>query len=198
MSKKAFNPLDIVSKAFGRLSVISYAEKKKGYYFYWCFCECGNVSCKERYNLISGNTKSCGCLRKKMPTEELVLRMIRSCMINRCHSPGDTRYKSYGGRGIKVCKRWRNSYVDFREDMGYRPSDKHSIGRIDNNKGYSPDNCRWETRKQQQRNMRSNTKITFQGKTMCIAEWAEELGIRANTISTRLHRNWSIERALTT
>jgi len=118
-------------------------------------------------------------------------------MIQRCHNQNDSRYSRYGGRGISVCERWRDSFEAFFKDMGRRPSPQHSIDRIDNEKGYSPENCRWASRKEQARNTRESRILTLGGKSMTIAEWAEVTGIPAHTIHSRLSRGQSVTDALT-
>jgi len=117
-------------------------------------------------------------------------------MINRCTNPNVPAYKSYAGRGIMVCERWRK-FENFLEDMG-ECHPKMSIERIDNNLGYSKDNCKWATATEQSRNRRSNIVLTFRGKTKCAEEWGIELGIGANAIRRRIHSGWDVERALTT
>lgn len=111
-------------------------------------------------------------------------------MLSRCRNKRNPKYPGYGGRGITVCDEW-SSFKKFYEDMGKRPAPEYSIDRIDNNSGYSKANCRWATRKQQQNNMRTNRWITDGYKTMTVAQWADELGIKPNTIVTRLKRGWS-------
>lgn len=118
-------------------------------------------------------------------------------MINRCLSSNNIAYKRYGGVGITVCKRWLDIKY-FIEDMGLRP-DKTTLERIDNDKGYSKENCRWATRIEQARNMKTNNVLTLNGETMCLVEWAEKLNIKRSTLSMRIHTHkWSIEKALTT
>jgi hypothetical protein len=121
-------------------------------------------------------------------------------MIDRCYNGNASYYPKYGGRGIKVCDRWLGDkgFQNFLEDMGRKPSPKHSIDRIDNNAGYSPENCRWATAKEQGRNTRWNVNFTYAGKTQCIEAWAEEFRINSATLSGRIRRGWSFERALTT
>lgn len=121
-----------------------------------------------------------------------------SGMKNRCISPNDISYPNYGGRGIAVCDRWRDSFESFLADMGRRPSPNHSIDRIDNTGNYEPGNVRWATRTEQQRNLRSNRLLTFNGETRCMADWAGETGLSPQVISYRLKIGWSIERTLTT
>jgi len=118
-------------------------------------------------------------------------------MVARCNCPSNPAYHKYGGRGIKVCQRWMQ-FENFFADMGHRPPGK-SLDRIDNDGDYSPENCRWATAKEQSRNKRTNKLVTFNGKTMCIAEWAEHLGMKMHTLYRRLCvANWPVERALTT
>lgn len=120
-------------------------------------------------------------------------------MKQRCSNPNAKGWHNYGGRGICVCKVWRQSFRTFLIDMGTKPSPHHSIDRINNDGDYEPKNCRWATYKQQHRNRRNNTLITFDGMALCIAEWAERTGISSQCILDRIHnRGWSIERALTT
>lgn len=108
-------------------------------------------------------------------------------MVRRCHDPEYPRYDDYGGRGVFVCARWREDWKNFRDDMGYPPEGK-SIDRIDNNGPYSPENCRWATRSEQQRNRRDNVLLTFGGKTLTRIGWAEETGIGYETIKARMKR----------
>lgn len=120
-------------------------------------------------------------------------------MVDRCTNPNACEFKNYGGRGIVVCDSWRHSFPNFLSDMGHRPSRKHSIDRIDNSLGYCPENCRWATIVTQARNRRNNRILTHDGKSMCIAEWAEATGIRQANIVNRINNlGWSVERALTT
>lgn len=116
-------------------------------------------------------------------------------MMNRCGNQKDRNWPNYGGRDITVCDRWRD-FLNFLEDMG-EPPEGTTLDRIDNEKGYTPRNCRWATPKQQARNRRTNTMLSFRGRTMCVAEWAEELGWSQVCIISRLERGWTIERTLT-
>ena len=116
-------------------------------------------------------------------------------MRRRCNNPNDKRYDRYGGRGIKVCDRW-DSFESFRLDMGEPPTGEHTIERIDYNKGYSPSNCRWATVKEQANNKSNNRQITAFGRTMNLAQWAEDTGIKREAIAARLRRGWSSEDAV--
>jgi hypothetical protein len=99
-------------------------------------------------------------------------------MICRCENRNAADYPRYGGRGIRVCERWRSSVEQFMADMGPRPTAKHSIERIDVNGNYEPANCRWATMDEQARNKRSNIRVTFEGRTLCLKEWSRELGVK--------------------
>jgi hypothetical protein len=105
--------------------------------------------------------------------------------------------KRYGGAGIKVDEKWVKSFLSFYKDMGPRPSNKHTLDRIDNNRGYSAENCRWATRKEQANNRKNNKIIRFNGVDKSLAEWEKHTGLLAGTIWNRLDRGWSIEDALT-
>lgn len=115
-------------------------------------------------------------------------------MKQRCTNRNCAEWKNYGARGIMFCDEWL-SFSQFYEDMG--PANGKSLGRIDNNKGYFPDNCRWETSKQQTRNKRNNVLITHNGKTQTVADWAQEVGIKAQTIYCRILAGWNPILAIT-
>lgn len=120
------------------------------------------------------------------------------CMLSRCRNPKDPFFANYGGRGIKVCERWR-SVVAFFEDMGPRPSPKHSIERIDNDGDYEPGNCKWATIDEQARNRRrpkGRTLLTYGGKTQSLTRWAEDLGVSRELIGMRLRRGKTVGQAL--
>jgi hypothetical protein len=117
-------------------------------------------------------------------------------MRRRCNDPNIWNYKNYGGRGITVCERWL-TYANFLADMGRRPTPKHTIDRIDNDTGYSPDNCRWATAVEQQRNNRRTHFLTYNGQTHCIRDWAKIVGLTEDAIGCRIHRGWSVEDTLT-
>lgn len=117
-------------------------------------------------------------------------------IVQRCCNPNNNRYADYGGRGIRLFPAWRLSYALFIKDVGRRFKGA-TIERIDNNQGYVPGNVRWATRREQQRNMRSNRWLEFGDEIRTVTEWANHLGVRPQTITTRLSRGWSVERTLT-
>lgn len=154
---------------------------------------------------------SCGCYRNERAAETGQLRakhnlsykpeyFIWHNMIDRCYNTSNPRYHRYGERGIIVCDRWlgENGVSNFYEDLGPRPSSDYTIEREDNDGNYEPDNCRWATRAEQNRNNSRNQLLTFNGKTLCIADWVEETGITRAAIVKRLKLGWSVERTLTT
>jgi hypothetical protein len=118
-------------------------------------------------------------------------------IVTRCTKPTAQQFRDYGGRGITICDRWRASFEDFLADMGERPGPGYSVEREDNDGPYSPDNCRWATAKEQVRNRRNTHFLTLNGVTKSLQEWAEELGISARTLYTRIFAyGWPVERAL--
>jgi hypothetical protein len=118
-------------------------------------------------------------------------------MIKRCHRPTASDYSRYGGRGITVCDRWRNSFLAFLEDVGPLPSPKHSIDRADGSRGYEPGNCRWATPTEQARNTSRNRVITWRGEARPLSEWCELLDLPYGVIFSRIHAcGWPVEEAL--
>lgn len=123
---------------------------------------------------------------------------IWAAIKTRCLNENATEYFRYGGRGITLCPEWKNSFSLFLQDMGMRPSKDYSIERIDNSRGYYPNNCKWATKIEQANNRRSNKLLTFNGKTQNMKQWSKELNISYVTLYQRLSKQkWSVERALT-
>lgn len=118
-------------------------------------------------------------------------------MRRRCYNPKRIEFNNYGGRGISVCDNWRLDFWAFARDMGEKPTPFHTLDRIDNNKGYSPANCRWATNKQQMRNTSRKLELTYNGTTKPLAYWAEVTGVKHQTLRSRIKRGWTAERALT-
>ena len=173
-----------------------------------CLCSCGNTTTVAFNSLKSGHTKSCGCLQRKSVSTHKKSRSrlykVWMDMRSRCGWKNGQDYKRYGQRGITVCDEWLNNFQAFNEwaiSSGYdetAPKGKCTLDRIDVNKGYSPENCRWVDAKTQANNRRDNKFITYNGETHTITEWAELCGINVRTLRSRLYRHrWSIEQALT-
>ncbi len=116
-------------------------------------------------------------------------------MKSRCYSPTSTSYDNYGAKGITVCTRWRDSFENFLQDIGEKPNKTYSIERINNAKGYFPENCRWATASEQNRNYGRNVFITYAGRRQCLADWANELAINKATLRYRLKAGWTVDDA---
>ena len=189
----------MTGQRFGRLTVVkpSLLDPIK-----WvCQCDCGKTKEINTYSLRHGRTQSCGCLhaencRARSTHGQSGTKIYRlwSMMLDRCNNPKSTFYSHYGERGIKVCSRW-NVFENFYTDMGERPAGK-SLDRIDNDKNYSPENCKWSTYREQNNNRRTNRMLTYQGKTQTLQQWSEELGLKYNTLQTRVQRGWPDHRVL--
>lgn len=201
--------IDLTNQIFGRLKVIARdSSNATGQTFWICRCDCGNHKSIASYSLKRGKSKSCGCLQKELASKKFTIHGhnrvgrkspeydIWGSMIQRCTNPNNKHYPHYGGRGITVCDRWRDSFESFIADVGNRPSPKHSIDRIENDKGYEPGNVRWATKKQQCRNQRSNRVLCIDGVSKCVTEWAESSGIPATAIYQRLNRGWNYSDAV--
>jgi len=162
------NKLNLAGQRVGRLTVISECGKSStsGAIIWLCQCDCGNTVNVYAANLKAGITQSCGCYKKELLKDKLTTHggtysleySPWKAMRKRCSNPNDIRYPLYGGRGIKVCDRW-NDFANFLSDMGPRPSHAHSIERINNNGNYEPDNCRWASPTEQERNTRGRKGI---------------------------------------
>lgn len=164
-----------------------------------CRCKCGEVSWVRVHALKTGTSKSCyTCYRTTHGMSGTRIYTIWCAMKRHCYTPATQDYFRYGGRGITVCDRWRDSFEAFYSDMGEPPLPKMELGRIDNNGNYYPENCRWETKKQQANNRRSNVTLTHEGITLTIAEWAERTGIGAPKLYYRYHRGLPVHEILAT
>lgn len=193
---------------FGRLRPTGKVEirefKSGSSKFIECRCDCGAVKFFQSAHLISGASKSCGCLRREATSKRRTahgmsktrLYYVWYSMKKRCINPKVEKYHCYGGRGISYCKEWE-TFEGFFNSMGNRPTEKHELDRIDCDGNYEPANCRWVTRKEQRRNTRRNRMITFNGQTLCLAEWADRLSINYGTLKSRFKNGWSTERAFT-
>lgn len=209
------NPEVPIGTRFGRLLTISrhIYGLGNGSARVWVHCDCGTEKLVIVVGLHRGTTASCGCLQRELQSVRARL-LIRhgytrtdsprmseyttwQNMITRCEDPKDRGFADYGGRGIRVCERWRWSFAAFIEDMGLKPSPAHSIDRKDNNGDYSPENCRWATRREQVNNRRTTVFLTVCGVRLPLTEWAERTGLKPGTIANRLFRGYSEAEAVT-
>lgn len=202
--------VDLIGKRFGRLVVVKRQGKQHSHVTWCCQCDCGMEVVIASNHLRTGHTVSCGCARVEsmavtgrsnrthghtiggVVTPEF---RVWTAMHNRCMNTKAQDYARYGGRGIRICSRWM-FFAHFFTDMGPRPSGT-SIDRYpDQNGHYEPSNCRWATPKEQSRNQRSNIVLTLDGRTQCAAGWAEECGLKADTVRHRIARGDSPSMAL--
>lgn len=194
--------IDVTGKSFGRLLVISWGGRdSRGETLWNCECECGKIVLIPVSHLKNG-TKSCGCLirdttrarfTKHGMTESPEYRAW-SGLIDRCEnsSSRNKSYKDYGGRGISVCLRWRESFENFLSDMGLRPSAGHSIDRIDCDGNYCPENCRWATASEQAFNKR-HRRLSLNGESLTVSQWSAKLGISRATLKWRIKAGLPVE-----
>lgn len=194
---------DLSGQRFGRWTVIEFIGV--GPTRWLCKCDCGVVRSVEAGNLKKGVSVSCGCFaiegkrarKLRHGRSGTTMHIIWSGMKSRCYNKNEPAYKNYGGRGIRMCDRWRNSFEAFLEDVGERPGPEYSIDRIDNDGNYEPGNVRWVTDKQQANNKRNNRILEHDGRSLTVAQWAKETGISGFVILGRLSRGWTVHDALT-
>jgi hypothetical protein len=182
-------------------------RNSRGEVLYNCSCKCGKQTTVTASRLLSGHTRSCGCLLIEV-TRQIFLKhgqtigrkrspehRVWQHMLGRCLCETDSAYKYYGERGIAVCQRWLD-FTNFYADMGPRPSPQHSIDRINVNGDYCPENCRWATNEQQANNKRRTLWLGYLGTYRPLTEWSKELGIAASCLRGRLYLGWSDEEVL--
>src|SRR4029077_7879504 len=207
--------VDLTGRVFGKLTVLglSHTEARKDkpnavLRFWLCRCAGGESIPNRGQDLASGRIISCRCVQRQQvaarmrthgdtgsPEHRAWKEMLRRCRNKHCRN-----YPNYGARGTKLCSRWTapaTGFANFLADMGRMPAQNMQLDRKRNNGHYTPANCRWATRKQQCRNKRNNRRITYNGVTLTVAEWAEKTGPPDGTLRDRLKR-WSVEKSLTT
>jgi len=205
---------DIAGLVFGKLSVVSYDKQNKhGASLWLCRCECGVEKVVSSNDLKTGNTVSCGCHRSQaLASGRAALHKASKThgksktrehhtwqnMIYRCHTESCPGFFRYGGKGIAVCQRWRDSFEAFLEDMGPRPHGSYSVDRIDGNGNYEPGNCRWATKQEQAINRKSTVMLEHNGETRTLTEWAKIVGLPKGTVSRRILKGLTAAQALDT
>lgn len=198
------SPLMQLGEVYNSFTVVSHADRgPKGGARVVCLCVCGKLKVVICSRIRTGHIKSCGCMKTERTREankthgqsrgdssKLGYSSWKS-MRMRCISPTYSSYPNYGGRGIRVCDRWLNSFENFLEDMGPRPSDQHSLDRIDNSGNYCPENCRWATVEQQVNNKRSSIYVEYGGEVLTVGQWAKKLNKCRETLRYRYHKGLS-------
>lgn len=200
---------DLTEQIFNRWTVIEFSHKGRNRECIWtCKCQCGKIGKIQGNQLTSGRSKSCGCLMREIQKQgrgkfaRHPLYRTWYMMIQRCTIPTSKGYEHYGGRGVTVCDRWRfgdgqqNGVKCFIDDMGERPLN-HTLERKDNDGNYEPSNCCWASPIEQHNNRRTNITLTFQGKTLTIAQWARELNVHVHLLRSRYKHGWSVDEMLT-
>lgn len=198
--------IDLIGQQFGRLTVVTRRDKNAadGGAVWVCLCECGNFSAVYTGHLRNGHTTSCGCVRDELVASVNLTHglshtpeyKIWRAMLQRCHDPSCNEYSNYGGRGILVGDRWRDSFENFYADMGPRPSAEYSIDRENNNDGYHPNNCRWATPEEQHNNKRTNIFHDVDGQRKTVAQLSREHNIPETTLRRRISKGMNAEEAL--
>lgn len=195
--------IDITGKKYGDLTALYYIKRGRSGGVWICRCDCGNEKGIRSHALRTGATKSCGCKSSQYRGEKMIRHghskkrnrtreySSWSAIISRCTNENDKFYSKYGGAGIFVCDRWL-LFDNFLEDMGIRPQGT-SIDRINNDDGYYKENCRWATRKEQQRNRSANRWFMFRGEMVIFVELCERFKINQSTVIARLKRGWGVE-----
>lgn len=192
---------------FGRLAVLDVFAKGSKLYYH-CICDCGKEAFVLKSDLTTGKTKSCGCLKKEVVRS---MRLAHGATTNRsrtpeyaawvsmrerCYNSKHISYKYYGERGVKVCDKWINSFTDFLADVGPRPSQKHSLDRINYDGDYEPSNCRWADWSRQNRNKTNIKKHLYEGRWLSLSDLMEFSTVPYSCLRKRLQMGWSVQEAL--
>lgn len=207
----SYADLDISGQKFGKLTAIKCVEKANYTSKWLCKCDCGNDKITRIDSLLSGRCRSCGCLNqnrkckhggaKNGKTERLY--HVWQDMKNRCYNKNIKHFDRYGGRGITVCEEWLRDYGKFREwaiNNGYDENANHgecTLDRINNNIGYSPENCRWVSMSIQDNNRSTNKYYEYSGESHTISDWCRKLGLNCRLVESRIERGWTFIEAIT-
>lgn len=196
-----------IGERFGRLVVIGDGGLNNDKHRLWlCRCDCGTMTTVLPSHARRGTKSSCGCYRRELATQlKLSHGYARTPEYGvwagikaRCYNPNKPSYVDYGGRGIRMCDRWRNSFSAFYEDMGHRPSPDLTIERIDNEGDYEPGNCVWAPRSVQSWNRRPTVWLEYKGRSINKRDASLIAGVPPDRIKQRLAKGWSVERAIET
>lgn len=195
--------VDLIGKTFGKFTVIggpvrSQWKSKRHLWLCRCSCGCGKEKLVSGGNLVSGKARG-GHIKHgfKRRDKQHPLYVLWSNMRNRCNNKNEKSYQYYGGRGIKVCSRW-DDFVNFKNDMGKRPSKTYSIDRIDNSGNYCPENCRWSTDVEQANNMTTNIMVSYKGKRMTLKQFAACANLPYPRVRFRYHKGLSLSEIIKT
>ena len=198
-----------VGQEYGKLTVKAIGTTDRHGLTLVCTCNCGHEKCKKETvkranNVLKGLTQTCGAgagsekyggASRSSPHRNTYRSWEH--MLDRCYNDKHPHYRYYGGRGISVCQRWKDSFVAFLADMGDRP-DGLTLERIETDLNYEPGNCKWATFTEQNRNKTNGTKLTFENETLSVTEWSERKSIPRSVLFSRINLGWSVERTLTT
>ena len=206
------NTENFIGKKYGKLKIVSLSYKKQKYtksgrkdgflYYFNCICECGNYIDVNLHDLTSSHTQSCGCYQKTQVSKKNKIHGLTTSSIfhiwtsmkQRCLNPNNKAYKNYGGRGITICDDWKNNFITFYDwamNNGYK--ENLSIDRIDNDGNYQPDNCRWVTRKEQNRNYRKNINVIYENTEYCLKDLSVKLNINYKYLHKKYKKGMKIE-----
>jgi hypothetical protein len=199
--------MDLGGRQFGRwtaLSLLTPVVKGKKRYVWVCRCDCGTEREVGQESLVHGRSKSCGCAQVKHGNARRVNGKVQvskeyRTWVNvktRCLNSASPQYRAYGGRGITMCERWQDSFEAFLADIGPAPGPEYSLDRISPDKGYEPNNCRWSTRYEQDRNRTDNRWLEYEGERITITDLAEKTGVDRRTIAARLELGATVEEAV--
>lgn len=198
--------LNVVGNKYGKLTVKEFVGRKNNSSWFRCECECGGETVTTSNNLVRGHTVSCGCVNK----EKLLARSVTHGlshkhplytswigMKNRCYYEKHNRFEHYGGKGITVCDEWKDNFKAFYDWAILNGWEKgKSIDRKENDKNYCPENCKFSSIQEQNRNRTSNIFIEWNGRTQCVTDWANEVNYSPATLRQRMKKGWTIEEVL--